>query len=221
MKKRLFSLSALLVAGALLTACGQGQSKPAVTTEQASSSQVSSSSPSSAPSSSSQAAEAKGFVEGNDAIGYVTFSSKVIPFTDLNHDESIANTRQWTNPDNMNILSLTSFEKAAYTDMLKQAGDQAAGMSETDAIVSINLEAFAGVEGVDIAVQQDMFNDIFHESSISRVILPNGAVLASVSFVPTADSDKIYLLSTEGSDEEQVLRWLGEVLPTWTATKPN
>lgn len=217
MKKLVYGLSNLLLVGSLLTACGSNnQVTPASQGSSASASSkttASSTAPSSRP--------VQGFVEGNDDIGYVTFPSKVIVFTDVNHDESIANTRQWTNPENMNILSLTSFETAIYTDMLKQAGEQAKGMSETDAILSINLEAFAGIEGVDIAVEQDLFNDVFHESSISVVKLPNGAVIASVSFLPEEGSQKIYLLSTEGSDEEQVLRWLGEVLPTWTAKKPN
>lgn len=215
MSTLLSKVAPVVLVGALLAGC---QSPQTTSTSQFSQTSSSSSSVQATP-----AVEEAGtvFIEGNDDIGYITFSSKVITFMDLNHDESIANTRQWTNPENMNILSLTSFDKAGYTDMLKQAGDQAGGMSETDAIISINLEAFAGVEGVDIALERDLFNDLFHESSISVVSLPNGMVLASVSFIPKADSQKLYLLSTEGTDKGEVLSWLGEVLPTWTAKKPN
>lgn len=205
----LSKIARLVLVGGLLAACQAPKSE---------SSQLASSSSSSTQEMVADNGAAGNFVEGNDELGYITFPSKVLPFTDLNHNAAIANTKQWTNPETLSILSLTSYAKKDYTEKLKELTDKQ--MSETDLMLALQVDAFSGVEGADIALERDLFNDLFHESSISRVILPNGALIVSVSFVPTANSEKIYLLSTEGSDLEEVLSWLGEVLPTWTAQKP-
>lgn len=221
--KKYFTSTILGLSLLSLAACSPKltPSKPSPASATSATSSTSSSQDASTSSASSTSQTVEGFVEGNDEIGYVTFKRKVMIFTDLNHDESVANTRQWTESNPMRILSLTSFDKAGYTDMLKQAGQNEAGMTEVDALIMMTLEAFQGQDGVDLTAEQDTFNNIFAESAACQVILPDGATIVTVAFQPESDSQKIYLLSTEAADKADALNWLMEVLPTWSATHPG
>lgn len=208
------SIAGLLLSLALLGAC---RAQPSKTTPASNSKKTSQT----VESSSSESNKGqKAIVKGNDEIGYLTFSFDVIRFVDANHDETIANTRQWTDPETMAIATLVSYPKADYTQSLQEYGPEAAGMSELDLATAIYLDHFNSQEDTSVALEQDFYNDLFYESNLGLVTFSNGAALAVVSFQPSKDSDTIYLLSTEGSDKKITLSWLGELIQTWSATKP-
>lgn len=165
--------------------------------------------------------DATAYVKGNDDIGYLIFSTEVVNFTDVNHDETVANTRQWMNPDTMGIISLTSYIREDYTDILNNNPEQTKEMSELDVAHAIMLEHFQTIDGAEIKLEKDYYNDLFHESNLSFVTLPNGLSIATITFLPEKDSKKLYILSAESDNEEVTLSWIGEMIHTWSEKNPT
>lgn len=155
---------------------------------------------------------------GNDEIGYMSLSEQAIDFNDYNNNPDLANTQQWFDTSSGTILSLTSFDKTNYSKVLEIAADAWEGYQEVDVLLNESLQVFLALDGADVKADQDTFNNFFHDTALGWVDLTSDdgdMLFLVIAFQPEKDSDKLYLLSAEGTEPDAVRDFLMQGFYTW------